>query len=222
MKNGLCWINNVLTDRLTAFNCYLLLSTIKGVLHRSGGERVGHNVLWVQSWMFLVHWLEIPLRLARLLLRLLSLLWLLKRIEGSWLFLLQFLWYAFLFRAQSTLSSVSLRIKHWNWLGSSWMYFPVQDWVYSLYSAEDQVLKILLSAVALSYSGLSLLSLCLRTKYQISHTTGRLFPVAISSLAPRNNSRLSNLEYSWANQVLLISSVQKYNCHTTCPIDVTL
>ena len=76
------------------------------------------------------------------------------------------------------------------------MYFPVQDSVYSLYSAEDQVLKILLSAVALSYSGLGLLSLFSRTKYQISHTVERLFPEAASLLAPSISSHLSQEEYS--------------------------
>ena len=76
------------------------------------------------------------------------------------------------------------------------VFFPVQDLVYSLYSSEDQVLKMLLSAVVLSYSGLSLLSLCSRTKYQISHTLGRLFPEAVPSFANRNGSHLSHLEYS--------------------------
>ena len=129
---------------------------------------------------------------------------------------------AFLFRAWSTLSFVSSRTKHWNWWMIQGSYFPVQDLVYSHCYSEDQVLKIFLSVVVPSYSELSLLSLYLRTKYQISHTAGRLFPVAVLSPASRNSSHLSHWGCSQAVQVPLISSAQKHYCHTTCPLDITL
>ena len=95
-----------------------------------------------------------------------------------------------LFRTPSTLTAL-LRTKYWS-------YFLI--------------------VVALSYSGLGLLSLCLRTQYQISHTVGRLFPVAASSPTSRNSSCLSHWGYSWATQAPLFSYAQKCYCHTTCPI----
>ena len=102
------------------------------------------------------------------------------------------------------------------------LYFPVQDSVYSHCCSEDQVLKLFLPVVVPSYFGVSLLSLCLRTKYQISHSVGRLFPEAVLSPASRNSSRLSCWGCSQAVQVPLISSAQKHYCHTTCPLDITL
>ena len=102
------------------------------------------------------------------------------------------------------------------------LYFPVQDSVYSHCCSEDQVLKLFLLVVVPSYSGLDLLSLCLRTKSQISHTVGRLFPEAVLSPASRNSSHLSHWGCSQAVQVPLISSTQKHYCHTTCPLDITL
>ena len=102
---------------------------------------------------------------------------------------------SFLFRAQSTLSSVSLRTKHRNCLGFLWLYVPVQDLVYSHFFSEDQVLKILLFAAVLSDSGLGLLSLCSRTKYQISHPVERPIPGAASLSAPKNSSHLFHQEY---------------------------
>ena len=131
-------------------------------------------------------------------------------LKGVWVVLVASLTvpvYAFLFRAQSTLSSVSLRTKHWNCLGFLWLYFPVHDSVYTRFSSEDQVLKILLIAAVLSDSGLSLLSLCSRTKYQISHTVKRLVPGAAFLSAPKNSSCLFHWEYFWVNQVLSIPSV---------------
>ena len=124
------------------------------------------------------------------------------------LLLLQFLTSAFLFRARSTLSLVSLRTKHWNWWVIQGLYFPVQDSVYSHCCSEDQVCH-----GTFLFETWSTLSLCLRTKYQISHTVGRLFPVAAFLPAPRNRSRLSHWGYSWAVQALLTSSAQKYYCH---------
>ena len=43
VKNGLCWINDVLTDGFTTFNCYLLSSTIKG-FYISPGEKELHKL----------------------------------------------------------------------------------------------------------------------------------------------------------------------------------
>ena len=96
----------------------------------------------------------------------------------------------FLFRTQSTLTDV-LRTKYWN---------------------------SCLLVVALSYSGLGLLSLCWRTQYQISHTVGRLFPVAASSLASKSSSHLSHWGCTWAAQAPLLSCTQQRYFHTTCPV----
>ena len=86
--------------------------------------------------MLQVHWLEIPLRFAGLLLRLLSFLWILKKIEGSLLLLLQFL----LVLAYSGLGILSL---------------------FSLF--EDQALKLVGFFVdVLSCLGLGLLTLLFR------------------------------------------------------------
>ena len=96
----------------------------------------------------------------------------------------------FLFRTQSTLTDI-VRTKYWNYC---------------------------LLVVALSYSGLSLLSLCWRTQYQISHTVERLFLVAASSPASRSSSYLSHWVCSWAAQAPLLSCTQQHYCHTTCPV----
>ena len=144
--------------------------------------------------------LEIPLRTVGLLLRLLSL------GAGWYLLLFTVPVGAFLFWARSTLSSVSSRTKHWNSQGFLLLYFTVQDLVYSHFSSEDQVLKILLMVVVLSDSGLGLFSLLLRTKYQISHTVERLISGAASLSGSKNSSHLFVWEHFWVNRVLSIPS----------------
>ena len=126
---------------------------------------------------------------------------------------------------------------HWSQLGCCWGYwagllwglysswYVLQGSVYSLLSLfEDQALKLLGSSiVVLSYSGLGLLSLRLRTKYQISHTVERHSPGSASLSAAKYSLCPPHWGYSEAAQVLLTSSLlQKTYCHTTCPVDVTL
>ena len=76
----------------------------------------------------------------------------------------------------------------------------------TLLSSDDQVLKILLMVAVLSDLGLSLLSLLLRTKYQISHTVERLVPGAASLSGSKNSSHLFHWEHFWVNRVLSIPS----------------
>ena len=57
------------------------------------------------------------------------------------------------------------------------MCFPIQDSVYSLFSPDDQALKLLgFTSLVLFYSGLGLLSSLLRTKYCNFYVSGRLVP----------------------------------------------
>ena len=51
---------------------------------------------------------------------------------------------------------------------------------------------------------------------------GKTFSWSNFFICAQNSSHLSHWEYSWVNQVLLISSTQKYCYHTTCPLDITL
>ena len=75
----------------------------------------------------------------------------------------------------------------------------------------------------LSYSGLGLLSLLSRTKYQISHTVERHSPGSASLSVAKYSLHPPYWGYSEAAQVLLTSSLlQKTYCHTTCPVDITL
>ena len=54
---------------------------------------------------------------------------------------------------------------------------PIQDSVYSLFSPDDQALKLLgFTSLVLSYSGLGLLSSLLRTKYCNFYVSGRIVP----------------------------------------------
>ena len=196
VKKRPCWTKNVLTYGFTDFNYYLYWCFKK----RSYKSWIQYLVRYMMNT---TSTLGIPLSLVGLLLRLPS-------FKGVWMVLVPLLTVpvcAFPFRTQSTLSSVSLRTKHWNWLGFLWLYFPVQDSVYPCYSSEDQVLKILLLIAVLFNLGLGLLSPYLRTKYQISHTVERLFPVAAPLSAPKNSSHLFHWEYFLVNQVPLIPSV---------------
>ena len=65
-------------------------------------------------------------------------------------------------------------------------------------------------------------ALSLRTKYQISHTEGRLSSVTALLTVSRNNSCLSHWGCFWAVPALQTFSTWKHFCHTTCPLDTTL